>query len=191
MSIAAKHAYRFGFLKSDKWQDIRLKVLVNHEGKCYLCGFFSIENDVHHAVYPKDWNDTKPHQCFPLCRKCHNEIHEEVGTEYSFTTFRTAVEAILIRNGTRSYGRRWRVPKKQRHSPNWCCCCRSEKDDTSPVNILERYGANLAWNLCVECRDSMQSNIEWPQARDGVMAIVRDFLDAHRKLLIDTFRSST
>jgi len=75
VSIARKHAYRFGYLKSEQWQNVRLEVLVRDGGKCRMCGHFSLSNDVHHCYYPKDVWETQPTHCITLCRECHDKIH--------------------------------------------------------------------------------------------------------------------
>lgn len=75
MSIASKHAYRFKFLKSEKWSNVRLEALAREGGKCEICKEESIHNDAHHIWYPKEIYDTKAHQLAVLCRPCHNFLH--------------------------------------------------------------------------------------------------------------------
>ncbi len=65
-------AYR-KFLKTEFWKDLsatkKLQV-----GKCEECG--ATENlESHHASYPKDWFDSKPHHLKVLCRRHHREAH--------------------------------------------------------------------------------------------------------------------
>jgi len=75
MSIASKHAYRFGYLKSDKWQNVRLEALVREKAKCEICGEESISNDAHHIWYPPNVYDTTPDHLVILCRVCHDFVH--------------------------------------------------------------------------------------------------------------------
>lgn len=75
MSIEAKHAYRFGFLKSEKWARVRLEALVREGGKCEVCKKESIENDAHHVWYPENIYETQEHQLSILCRECHEFVH--------------------------------------------------------------------------------------------------------------------
>lgn len=75
MGIAEKHAYRFGFLKSDQWESIRLKALVRDGGRCQVCYTQSPFNDVHHHRYRKCWRDTKITDLVTLCRQCHELVH--------------------------------------------------------------------------------------------------------------------
>lgn len=77
MSIEAKHAYRFGFLKSERWQNIRLECLARDRARCVVCGFEDISNDAHHIRYPKNgWQFTKRSDLRTLCRLCHEAAHE-------------------------------------------------------------------------------------------------------------------
>lgn len=75
MSVEAKHWYRFVYLNSEEWQSLRLESLVHHKAKCFVCGYESIRNDLHHVVYPNVLSDAKPHSLMVLCRRCHDLIH--------------------------------------------------------------------------------------------------------------------
>jgi len=75
MGIESKHAYRFVYLKSEKWQNVRLEALVAAEGKCAICGEESIHNDAHHKYYPESFWDTTPEHLIILCRPCHDIVH--------------------------------------------------------------------------------------------------------------------
>lgn len=75
MGIEAKHAYRFGYLKSDQWKAVRLEALVREKGKCQVCGEESIANDAHHVWYPKNIYETTERHLVILCRPCHDFIH--------------------------------------------------------------------------------------------------------------------
>lgn len=86
MSINAKHSYRFGFLKSEKWQDIRIRCFVALGTKCYICPEDSVFNDVHHVVYPKNLSKTNPGHVRPLCRRCHALVHEIMSNKPSKST---------------------------------------------------------------------------------------------------------
>jgi hypothetical protein len=75
MSIESKHAYRFGYLKSDKWKQVRLDALLREKGKCQICTEESIFNDAHHVWYPESIYETTEEHLVILCRACHNFIH--------------------------------------------------------------------------------------------------------------------
>lgn len=75
MSIESKHAYRFEYLKSDKWKAVRLSALVREKGKCQICEDESISNDAHHMWYPDSVWDTEERHLIILCRSCHDFIH--------------------------------------------------------------------------------------------------------------------
>lgn len=78
MSIASKHAYRFGYLKSDKWKAVRLDALVRERAKCQICAEESISNDAHHIWYPEDVYDTTEAHLVILCRPCHDFLHSMI-----------------------------------------------------------------------------------------------------------------
>lgn len=75
MSIASKHAYRFGYLKSEQWKTVRIEALAREGAKCQICMEESIFNDAHHAWYPENiWETTERH-LIVLCRGCHDFLH--------------------------------------------------------------------------------------------------------------------
>lgn len=74
VSIEHKLAYR-EYLRSDKWQNVRLEALVREKGMCQICGLESISNDAHHVWYPESvWDTTEAHLVV-LCRGCHDFLH--------------------------------------------------------------------------------------------------------------------
>jgi hypothetical protein len=75
MSIEGKHAYRFGYLKSEEWKNVRIEALAREKGKCQICGEESISNDAHHVWYPESIWDTREMHLVILCRPCHDFIH--------------------------------------------------------------------------------------------------------------------
>lgn len=78
MGIEAKHAYRFEYLKSEKWSTVRIEALAREKGKCQICGEESIHNDAHHVWYPESiWDTTEAHLVV-LCRPCHDFIHSMI-----------------------------------------------------------------------------------------------------------------
>lgn len=77
MGVAAKHNYRFGFLQSEFWKTMRLRVISEHYGFCAACGTkWGANLDVHHLFYPKNPYDIKACELWALCRRCHDAIHE-------------------------------------------------------------------------------------------------------------------
>jgi hypothetical protein len=73
MGVAQKHAYRFGFLKSDRWKDFRLRALVFHGQFCAMCRKSGIPLDIHHIWYPRRKEEVWDVR--PLCRNCHDLAH--------------------------------------------------------------------------------------------------------------------
>lgn len=78
MGIAAKHAYRFKFLKSEKWSNIRLEVLAKKDARCDICDHRDLSNDVHHVYYADRWDETPLEYLVVLCRPCHKRVHAEM-----------------------------------------------------------------------------------------------------------------
>lgn len=100
MGIEAKHAYRFEYLKSEKWSTVRIEALAREKGKCQICGEESIHNDAHHVWYPESiWDTTETHLVV-LCRCCHEFLHvmlpecktgDEESGKAQWTRFRNAI----------------------------------------------------------------------------------------------------
>lgn len=107
MSIEGKHAYRFGFLRSEKWKSVRLEALVREKGKCQICGEESISNDAHHIWYPEKIEDTEERHLVILCRTCHDFVHAMLpdcktnDEEYGINQWKNLRNAILT----------WRISK--------------------------------------------------------------------------------
>lgn len=75
VSIESKHAYRFGYLKSEQWSNVRLEALAREGGKCQICKEESISNDAHHIWYPENIYETRAENLVILCRCCHDFVH--------------------------------------------------------------------------------------------------------------------
>lgn len=75
MSIAQQHAYRFTYLNSEQWSNVRLETLASRGCQCEICGIESTANDAHHVWYPENIYDTKPMNLAILCRGCHDFTH--------------------------------------------------------------------------------------------------------------------
>lgn len=65
----------YEYLKSEKWQAVRLEALVREKAHCQICGEESISNDAHHVWYPESVWDTTEAQLVILCRPCHDFLH--------------------------------------------------------------------------------------------------------------------
>lgn len=75
MSVSAKHSYRFGYLKSDHWRNLRLQKLASVDAVCARCLLRDTSNDVHHLRY-KSLFDVGLNDLLVLCRDCHSKVHE-------------------------------------------------------------------------------------------------------------------
>lgn len=74
-ALAREHAYRFVYLKSEQWQTVRIEALAREKGCCQICKEFSASNDAHHVEYPESVWNTKQDNLVILCRGCHDLIH--------------------------------------------------------------------------------------------------------------------
>ncbi len=74
-NIAARHWYRFGYLKSEHWQNMRLTKLASARARCYRCLKVDDSNDVHHLSY-RNIYDVDLSDLVVLCRECHTKFHE-------------------------------------------------------------------------------------------------------------------
>lgn len=74
MSISGKHFYRFKYLRSEHWQNLRIAKLAKHDAKCCICRERDLSNDVHHIHY-RNLYDVTLDDLRVLCRKCHNDVH--------------------------------------------------------------------------------------------------------------------
>jgi hypothetical protein len=75
MSIESKHAYRFGFLKSEHWKGVREIALVEKQAHCEICGKLDWKNDVHHVQYRASLFKSLRSDFRVLCRGCHGIVH--------------------------------------------------------------------------------------------------------------------
>lgn len=68
--------YRDVYLKSEDWKNLRAAVLATKapDGKCSIC-LKAKPLDVHHIDYKNLW-DVHPKDLQPLCRGCHDQVHE-------------------------------------------------------------------------------------------------------------------
>jgi hypothetical protein len=120
MGIEARHAYRFGYLKSEHWQNLRIEKLAEEDACCFFCGHRDLRNDVHHVHYPDNLYEADTSMLRVLCREHHDMMHqfidaikeqnEKNGRPYDksrgadFCIFRHA--ATKIENKMRSLGQR-------------------------------------------------------------------------------------
>lgn len=100
MSIPGRHFYRFKYLKSDHWQNLRLEKLVEVDAHCYRCGVRDLSNDVHHVNYRKLF-DVMLSDLIVLCRTCHGLMHEALDAAKSgdCATAQRLVEKLRINKG--------------------------------------------------------------------------------------------
>lgn len=73
--VDAKHHYRFKYLKSEHWGNLRIAKLASVDAKCKRCEKRDLHNDVHHLRYKKLY-DVELIDLVVLCRECHTLVHE-------------------------------------------------------------------------------------------------------------------
>lgn len=71
MGIKSKHFYRFVYLRSEEWKDVRFEALARAGAKCRICSLEDFSNDAHHIFYPSSIWDTMADDLVILCRPCH------------------------------------------------------------------------------------------------------------------------
>lgn len=169
MSIKAKHSYRFGFLKSEKWSNIRLSILVHHEGKCYVCGFEAHNNDVHHVVYPKNWSETDRRHAVVLCRDCHASIHSIIDlvkietNGIRWKAFHAIVAAVkdaafnARKQNTKLYMVKVNKEKPKPKPSAKCVCCRGQNATES--NLFAVIGRQWEARCCDSCRKMIEDEL--------------------------------
>lgn len=172
MGVVARHTYRFHYLKSDHWKDLRLRKLASEDAKCEICNFRSTSNDVHHLRYPKPLTKTKIHDLVVLCRSCHEFIHEIM----DIVKFYKKAKGRNLFSVTKSAIKRWThgpdhsprpsfSSKRSAKSKNGCNICGVFNQTVIPRNVI---GARLMvwdyskWTLCYSCFSEFVNRFECP-----------------------------
>jgi hypothetical protein len=73
-----RQEYRQEYLKSDEWRSLR-NVVMSSKPTCQCCD--NSASDVHHLVY-RNLVDVKVTDLLPVCRSCHDIIHEAISCQY-------------------------------------------------------------------------------------------------------------
>ncbi len=64
------------YLKSESWQNLRLKKLASKRGMCQLCCHPADKPQIHHTIYPKRLKEVSFQSLKVLCSECHMFVHE-------------------------------------------------------------------------------------------------------------------
>ena len=134
MGIESKHSYRFGYLKSEAWQTVRIEVLAREKGRCKICHEFSISNDAHHVEYPDVIWETKGHHLEILCRGCHEFMHSILSIHELKTHTREQFDALC------KSIQKWKMDRQE-----WV------DDPTAPPTCKKAKVAGL--DRCKKCHD--------------------------------------
>lgn len=154
MSIEGKHAYRFGFLKSEEWKAIRLACLLKNDACCVVCGFRSLENDAHHVRYLGSFWNTKVQQLKTLCRECHTKLHE---LEKEF--------------GLQPKIKDWFIRCPSNWPDGLCRLCGESKEKVERLEIMcpmSHWRRKLV--LCGRCKEAVESSIKVPRPLPGTIS---------------------
>lgn len=74
-----RYEYRNEYLKSDEWKQLSSQIL-DLKPQCQVCQNREA-SEVHHMVY-RNLVDIKMSDLLPVCRKCHDFIHQAINDEY-------------------------------------------------------------------------------------------------------------
>lgn len=175
MAAKHKHSYRFVYLRSDKWKDVRLEALLREKMFCQICKEEDFFNDAHHIFYPKSVWDTEADDLVILCRDCHNMIHsffeQQPSRKKGKIAFVQITKVIQKWVGLKSK----RLLEKIQHESSGsdkiqesiisttCKGCGDFKKPVEPVDILSEFsmviaGVSATWFLCPDCRKDLKLN---------------------------------
>lgn len=176
MGIEHKHAYRFGYLKSEEWQTLRIAALAAKDAKCKLCSKRSLSNDVHHIYYPPSFWDTKVEDVVILCRKCHELIHSIMDLESlpkskergrCFEKFRLILEAFQKWRKIERKPKPIDLSKAENRAEKIaaklaklrpCFRCKSEEDLAFVEVCPAKPTPSSKWSLCGKCRQLFEES---------------------------------
>ena len=176
MGVVEKHNYRFHYLRSDHWKDLRLKKLVAADAKCEICNYQSISNDVHHLRYRRPLTKTGIHDLVVLCRSCHDFIHEIM----DIIKLGKKIQGGRLFLRTKGAAKRWThgpdnfprpIPRKSHSSKasfksrDGCNICGVSNDTVVPRNVIERrvrIWNYSKWKLCLSCFSEFVNKFEYP-----------------------------
>lgn len=75
------------YLKSEHWEEVRLKRIKIDNRRCYLCGGVKGLN-VHHLRYDNLWHEDAKKDLVTLCYKCHHMLHRVIdASKYEYRRF--------------------------------------------------------------------------------------------------------
>lgn len=157
MGIESQHAYRFGYLKSEQWQTVRIEALAREKGRCQVCEEFSVNNDAHHVEYPSSIWQTKAEHLAILCRPCHQFIHAILAVHdiKQHTQLQFKQMALAIR-GWKIVRQEWLDnPVKEIAKRPKCKICECRVDNVSDLVFFLKFGfLKITTKACSKCHVS-------------------------------------
>jgi hypothetical protein len=143
--------YREEYLNSEEWKKLRNTILDSCP-ECQCCG--KSASDVHHMVY-RNLVDIKVSDLLPVCRSCHENIHEAINYDWISQNPKDLEEIkrkTLQINFDESYNqhRKW---MKDRHNLS-----QEEKDSIKELQgfIIQKISALVRKNVWYDKLDHMK-----------------------------------
>lgn len=168
MGISAKHAYRFVYLRSDKWKDVRFEALANVNSACKICGVEDFHNDAHHVFYPENIWGTVSEDLVILCRPCHQMVQGLFFQQSTRQAGKKSFDQIvdIIREWINSK-KEWlgiKISIKKKALAHQCEVCRTPHEEKiNSVNIFRLLKTPSEYSfpvrICDECKRKAASEI--------------------------------
>lgn len=174
MGIVAKHAYRFVYLKSDKWKDVRFEALARDKSCCRICDEEDFSNDAHHVYYPESIWRTESDDLVILCRACHQMVQDLFFQQSSRGEGKKSFDELV------TIIRLWMAQKKewikselaikkqhehieaQKTKPKICQGCNAPCDNRVFLDVFKSFGGpdgfSCCRSLCPECYIDIRQN---------------------------------
>lgn len=202
MNVNRKHDYRFVYLHSEEWKNVRTEALARENAKCQLCGFKSTSNDAHHVWYPSKLWDTSAEDLIILCRDCHELVHQIITIQpdrgTSFRAFKIIIDAIKewharVRPEDKTLSKPLDLSKNlgstsskiAKEERSKCQVCTRIDIPVYTHNIMERYGItnqpNFYWRMCKSCLSSFQFTLDLPENHSVAFRFIRPWKMAREK----------
>jgi len=175
MAIQHVHAYRFGYLKSEKWKTVRLEAISRDNGECQFCGkSVGSFGDAHHLFYPTSVWDTKKKHLVTLCRSCHEFVHSNMekspktrqGGDSVFRKLKKRFELKLIAD-------KRAAEKAESYKNPRCWLCRTERDGLA--RLVSDHPKLVTFNVsvCRKCQEIISDGVRGSQFPFRVIRFLR------------------
>lgn len=205
MGIEGRHAYRFRYLKSEAWQNVRAAALARDDAVCRICGWRSVGNDAHHVFYPSSFYGTKPEDVVILCRPCHELaeklIHKKKRRTMCFRDFKDFCDKLhawidaqeqRVLSGVQETPIINNKDNSPRHClsceknviihgkfPDICLICKREDEKAQYHTLPMNCKVSHQWPFCTRCWDEFEATF---RGREGLrFKDFRQYLDGQKR----------